>query len=135
MTEAELRAIDGPTLTRLAWDLGLAPPYATVDEEDPAMYRVPLFPEAPGYDWGWWEPHENVAQADAVFRSLRDRGWDTDIQWWQHGEESLVTAHKRDAQNKLMLCQEKFGAEGEPCEAITLLRCAVLAVWHDRKEP
>lgn len=66
LTPEQIRQLDGPILTRLAWELGLAPSGADLWGDE--MY------DFSGREL--WEPHRNLVQADAVFRRLREYGWE-----------------------------------------------------------
>lgn len=106
MTPDEIKDLDGPVLTRLAWDLGLAPP------------------ERGGM--GEWQPHASLDQAYAVFRQLRSHGWCTIVKQypqaptsvghvsaWRFGDWDTITA--------------TFGDDPQE-EARALLQVACLAV-------
>jgi hypothetical protein len=71
MTEAEILALEGPGLTWCAFSLGLFPagddPEHT-GEVDAVTGEITYWHN---HDWTEWRPHENLAQADALFRSLR----------------------------------------------------------------
>ena len=112
-TPDEIRVFDGPALTKLAWRLGLAPPGAW-----PWPYDVPSM----GVDGACWEPHLALAQADAVFRCLRARGWTTSVAWFaddrQHGDVFAATQGRAVGVH---------WPRDVPTEALALLRCAVLA--------
>ena len=72
MTEQEIRAMDGEQLTQAAWALGLAPHGVRR-----SRVAATFFDE----DERAWKPHERIAQADAVLRGLRTRGWIYSQSW------------------------------------------------------
>lgn len=125
MTEQELRALDGPALTVEAFRQGLAPKDVQVDEEDATVYRIPLhFHEWQGYfEWDFWEPHINLAQADAVLRKLREQGWGSQ-QCWSPGHPQLAPGYV-EVSNATHQFQAHFTTPSQ--EAHALLLCAVLA--------
>jgi len=108
----DIRAMDGTALTRLAFDLGLHGLHGSsfTYEEVAVHTRSP------------WAPHVNLAQADAVFRQLRARGWMTSI-LWDAADPRFSTVSAWTAQECFT---ERFTTTAE--EALALLRCAVLAV-------
>lgn len=87
--------MDGPMLTRYALGLGL---FAAVDDPgqtvavDIVTGDVSYFP--PGDGETVWRPHADLAQADAVFRSLRARGWSTSDEWYGTLGYGVVLARK-----------------------------------------
>lgn len=73
--------------------------------------------------WVPWEPHLNVAQADAVFRQLRGRGWTTSVSWYIQMRHGMVSVR-----NRAQHFEQLYGRAGDESEAMALLWCAVLAV-------
>jgi hypothetical protein len=70
-SEDAIRAMDGATLTELAWAL----------EAHPAL-RCPLSDEGIArFLPGPWEPYQCLAQAEVVFRDLRAQGWMLSNSW------------------------------------------------------
>ena len=99
-----LSHLDGPALTLLAWELGLAPQHWTPIDKP-------------------WRPHEDLAQADAVFRGLRAHGWNTAVEWYAPGAFGDISASHGSHMIKIT-----WGSgEDETSEPLALLRCAVLA--------
>lgn len=132
MTTDEIRVLDGPALTRLAFELGLTP-------ESPDRF----YPTKDAYatfmlhgQWYAWRPHADLAQADAVFRSLRLRGWH--IHHYSAQEESVgqvvfvgtCEVSNLDHVKHLTFWSTAAGNDRriERSEALALLRCACLAV-------
>ena len=85
MENEDIRAMDGPALTRLAWELGLAPDWVRWDAS--WLGQGILYPcninrhgiiEASSHPW---TPDRDLVQADDVFRQLRARGWRTRCTW------------------------------------------------------
>lgn len=124
MTTDEIRALDGPALTRLAWELGLAPAGASV-----AGGLVWFSSEA--WETHTWTPHANLAQADAVFRQLRALGWDTFQGYDAQHQWAWVTAWKV---RLLATIEEKWQEPNAGAESLALLRCAVQAVASEAEE-
>lgn len=121
VTPDALRAMDGSALTRLAWELGLAPESVTthpLDVYGSGKCYINGDERAP------WEPHTNLAQADAVFRSLRTRGWSTAAYWFQAGTYGHTQAHRAGGYGSL------YWGEGDDIasEPHALLLTSVLAV-------
>ena len=108
-----LRTCDGATLARRAWYLGLAPP--RVEPLDDGLWDHSTD--------GWWTPHLTLAQADAVWRLLRDQGWMLSDSWVPQrppGRQGYLEAIKGG---------RHIGVHYTPTdEACALVRCAVLAL-------
>ena len=125
MDEQAIRALDGAGLTRLAWTLGLAPPpppgLPTAWEGAEQIIFVFRGPQ----EYIPWEPHIALPQADAVFLSLRGRGWSTSVVWWadsrQYGE-AWASCSMRSHSVRWPL--------DVPSEEHALLLTAVLVVNH-----
>jgi hypothetical protein len=112
--------MDGATLARLAHILGLAPdsvqPFCGIDDFL--------------YDYGArqpWEPHIDLAQADAVLRTLRAYGWSI-LQEWDGGRACGIVevtwgAPQGDAVPRAYACANHRGHD----EAHALLLVACLA--------
>lgn len=124
LTPEEIRGMDGPALTRLAYQLGLA--MGALAMQDPragTMYIV---------DWIGREfrPHTNMRQADAVFRQLRAQHFVTEIRGNYEGGTCLVIpqCHAPKAiQTWWAQCADRDNLI-DGSEALALLRCACLAV-------
>lgn len=90
MNREMILAMDGPALVRLAWELGLAP--EDVQWPPGCAYAYDAEEHA-------WRPWSRLAQADAVFRQLRTRGWTTACTWFgddrQYGEAWVGCAGAR----------------------------------------
>lgn len=125
MTADEIRALDGPGLTQLAFTLGLAP-CDPVGRPYFSAYTFPhsgktIYHDAAGEVW---EPDRFLAQADAVFRQLRARGWMLCNSW--RPARCVGRQGYLEAINGLVHIGEHYtDARDEP---LALLRCAVLAV-------
>jgi hypothetical protein len=117
-----IRVLDGPELTKLAFQLGLGG--ATRKYVGKAGTRLAA-PAAEDDLLDLWEPHENLAQADAVFRSLRARGWTTSVCWFaddrQAGEVWAGTQGRRAV-------SVAWTGDDPAAEARALLLCTCLAV-------
>ena len=114
-----LRACDGATLTEMAWQLDLAP--ASVEPIDG------LFWDRSAVDW--WAPHLTLPEADAVWRRLRNLGWQLSNTWYPYRPADLqgyLVATKGT-----MYIEGHYAAEEETC---ALLRCAVLALATEHEE-
>ena len=116
-TAEEIRALDGPGLTKLAWELGLAPQAVQWhDQKNGFRERLLWEREVP------WRPHVCLTQADVVFRGLRARGWTTSVAWFaddrQHGDVFAATQGRAVGVH---------WPRDVPTEAMALLLCAVLA--------
>lgn len=124
-----IRAMDGPALTRMAWEMGLFPPAWEVAQSQTGPYLVcwddrHFFVER-------CEPHVNLAQADVVFRSLRGRGWRT----VQEGttQYGVCQVHAPPCG---MLADTRWNALADTIdrtESLALLRCSVLAVTREQE--
>ena len=112
-TPDAIRQLDGPALCLLAYELGLAPEGAWVGWPSPGDVCV---------DRDLWRPQTDLDTADAVFRSLRARGWTTSCCWFaddrQHGDVFAATQGRAVGVH--------WPRDG-PTEAMALLLCAVLA--------
>jgi hypothetical protein len=127
LTETEIRALDGPALTRLAWELGLAPDDVAARGNGSLVFRID---GRYGYMLsGDWQPHLNLAQADAVFRGLRELGWATTVIHDERG--GIVHTYPLPRKNPAMAWQADFYIPDE--EAAAILRCAVLAAWSTQQ--
>ena len=112
---------DGATLTRAAWTLGLAPTSVevidlwTIDRREDSYWDC--------QQQCWWTPHLTLAQADAVWRRLRDQGWMLSNSWVPQrppGRQGYLEAIKGGLH---------IGIHYTPTEeACALVRCAVLAL-------
>ena len=116
-----IRTMDGPTLTQMAFDLGLAPEGSTV-------YRHPygtciLLDD----DYGQrWAPHDNLHQSETIFRHLRTKGWHCARSYSSHsGAVSCARGPIADSPEAITV---HFGPGCADTEAMALLRCAVLAM-------
>lgn len=117
-TEAEIRAMDGPSLTRAAGALGLAPDETRSVGQKILRYLTAL--SAPPIPW---EPHRDIVDAEGVFRQLRARGFTTSVVWlaeYQRGEAWASCG------GNAVACVQ--WPRDVPTEALALLLCAVLAV-------
>ena len=114
-----LRACDGATLTEMAWQLGLAP--ASVEPIDG------LFWDRSAVDW--WAPHLTLPEADAVWRRLRNLGWQLSNTWRPAFPPDLQ-GHLEAAKASLYI-DVHYAAEEE---TMALLRCAVLALATEREK-
>jgi hypothetical protein len=132
----EIRALDGPALTRLAWEWGMAPS-DVVPVDSPV--HAPMFAvkcQSPGLHTFWlpWAPSTDLAQADAVFRQLRARGWYCGTTWDPTGATTQVNVWHPSVGRQSHIAV-RYGWEGENHEALALLRCAVLAVASEAASP
>lgn len=75
-TDAEtITKLDGPALSRLAWQLGLAPTeVVSIGQHALVM--------ATGRHLRAWAPHWDLEAASAVFRQLRAREYTTSCVWY-----------------------------------------------------
>lgn len=113
-SEEEIRGADGPALDRMASTLGLGPSalkhFGATKLYDVVAEKL-------------WEPHYDIAQADAVFRQLRARGWTTHLDWYATDTRGTTVAF---IATQYFEC--RWGLhEWDTQEALALLRCAVLA--------
>jgi hypothetical protein len=123
---AAIRQLDAAGLTLLAHQLGLSPEGAA------------LWPETAWvYDFGAgvpWEPCVHLSQADAVFRGLRARGWNTRASYEhvidQGGDYAggEVEAYGCEHCHKPSASAAWRSRDGEAGEARALLLVAVLVV-------
>lgn len=76
MTETEILALDGLALTEMAHRYNLAPENVlTLWDMETDAFRGCWYHNYHGEPLDAWQPHENLAQADALFRSLRTHPW------------------------------------------------------------
>lgn len=111
--------MDGEALRDLAFALGLAP--AGVYLADWHGRRLYLHDGAPH-----WEPQTTLAQADAVFRQLRVRGWTTAHSWYTQLGHGLISVRNMRAH-----FEQFYGRPQDESEALGMLRCACLAAAHE----
>lgn len=124
-TADAIRAMDGPALTRVAWEMGLDP--RDLVGRRYFCWECRSWGEAPIDASGTiWRPHERVDQADAVFRQLRQRGWATVAKWWPM--RGLLSGGCAEAMSLTGggLYTVEYATQAE--EALALLRCSVLAM-------
>jgi hypothetical protein len=122
-SEAEIYAMDGLELTRLAWQLGLAPRHAVVSCGVGYWVESAKVP---------WEPHGTLTQADALFRSLRSRRWSTLVDG--QDDYGFCQATHLSTLVKVITWWSLAPQRGEnidATEALALTRCAVLAAYKD----
>ena len=128
MTDSDIRALDGPALSRLAYELGLAPlgtvAVCEVDHRDsghgtPALWLIHI--------WEKWEPHRRLDHANAVFRCLRRWGCATALHWTPGGWQSTEAWVYLDRRG-FAASWPPDGSDAE--EATALLLVSVLAVQH-----
>ncbi len=137
-TPKAVRALDGPALTHRAWHLGLAPlrtgarPLVAWEGSHGEVFL------ATDDGYSVWEPHVDLAQADAVFRRLRAQDWETQVTWFPWSSYGLVSVVRRTREGQFITARSTtFVLPGEqrqlPDELVThneahaLLLCAVLA--------
>mgnify|MGYP001559372596 CR=1 FL=1 len=124
LTSDAIRALDGPALTRLAWELGLASPgYVLIQPGEYVGVDLPHY--------NVWRPHVTLAQADAVFRSLREHGMTTSVVWFgdaRHYGEAWVCIEG------LRAVSVKWPTD-VPTEAQALLLASVLAIVSEKGSP
>lgn len=120
MTGEQIYALGGPALTQVAYTLGLAPP-------DAQMYRAgEAWLVGPGGAYQHWQPHTNIAHAEAGLRMLRVDGWRTRVSGGS--EDGEAYAEKRIGEGRQDYARVRVGWPVEaPTEALALLLCAVLA--------
>lgn len=123
LTPAQIEALDGPALTRLAWELGLAP-QGTESKGQRILAYLTALTQPPVI----WRPHEDVAQADAVFRGLRAHGWWTDVQG--DADDGWCRATREGVEE-----EQCWPSATAPTEAHALVLVSILAVAHDRAQP
>lgn len=119
--EATIRALDGDALARLAILLGLAPDGTKYMEVAHGYYTDTTTPTR---QWVRWEPHTDIAQADAVLRKLRQYGWMLrvfSIAHWGRVEA------EDDGHVKHLAEWDTDNQREDTSEAMALLRCACLA--------
>ena len=120
MNPETIRQLDGPALTRLAFELGLAP--EGTELVNPGGHYEYAFRGT------WWHPHDYLALADAVLRDLRADGYHTGVSGNSGGGVVLVHNHHTWVRVGWGNALAMVGAETEGSECMALLRCAVLAV-------
>jgi hypothetical protein len=109
---AAIRTLDGPALTVLACELGLAP----------AGFR-------PGDPWS---PHLHLAQAYGVLDALAARGWETHLTISPDGSGNVWVGRGRSERSHQSAV--RFGRDEELTRAHALLLVAVLAVVSSKQE-
>ncbi len=134
MTAQDIRAMDGPALTRVAWALGLALPCGPGQQIQEDMESVWVCRQG---RYGFirerrWEPHTDLDQAHGVFRQLRARGWYCETSWSPRGGQVNVW-HPPSVLQSHIVC--RYGQAGQDTEALALLRVSVLAVASEPQEP
>lgn len=128
-TETDIRSMDDATLTQLAYDLGLAPasvsPYGTdlwICEQEA----------------GPWEPSRNLAQAEALFRQLRARGWITRNTFDPSEHRGSVTVMRPDTEpgtaDLQTMCSAGYATEREEARALVLVSVLALASEQQQKD-
>lgn len=140
LSSEQIRGLDGPALTRLAWHFGLAPPGARNDVDDHGIRAAgTVYLSRSRKPGAWdvddlvpWVPDVNLPQAYDVFIHLRAHGWNTASYWYGPADYGVVEA-SRYRQGAWHAHRVRFGPAWEP-EALALLRCAVLAVASDREQ-
>lgn len=133
--EATIRAMDGKTLTGLAWAIGLAPTRVEPLPGQEASFGLFLYDSPRRLNYTLlelWQPHADLAQADAVFRQLRALGWDTHVQYFVEEGRGKVWALQQTGESSghgsVVPWQRETG------EAEALLRCACLALASERQK-
>lgn len=122
-TPEAIRALDGPALDFLAYTLGLAPA------------RLPAGISSAWFATHAWHPHTILRQADAVFRRLRARGWNTSHEYHQIAP-CYIPQIKRGGCGCVAAYHPATGAHlfaqyrDEAQEAHALLLVSVLALCH-----
>ena len=125
MTEEEIRLLDGPALAQLAYEYGVAPCSAVRDSNGTFWAE-----EGAHGQWVAWQPWEVLAQANAMFRQLRARRWNT----FQGYDETYQFGHATAFKPRVSTtreCQWQL-ATGERGEAYALTLCTVLAVASEQ---
>lgn len=126
MTAEDIRRLDGPALSRLAYDLGLAP-------EDASLWPGPDGHEYPYANRAFWEPHADLPAADTLFRGLRAQGWDTHVQYFATTGTGQIGAWKTGTGQRLAGALLQWPTAENPTEALALVRVGVLAVASTRE--
>jgi hypothetical protein len=80
-----------------------------------------------------WQPHEDLAQADAVFRALRARGWQTVNNYAQGHPFVAVIQWRSQEHPRQRRYDVDYDQPGQPREAQALLLVSVLAVASDQE--
>lgn len=136
-----LRRLDGPQLTAVAWTLDLMPPGHFL--ETAVLLHVPQAALAQGpIGWGHrtrWAPHERLDQAGDLLRTVRARGYITDV---YAGEDfgrvwitpSVVRFPRSTPQDGVLTLWGlgEPGTPADPTEVLALLRACVLALARCR---
>lgn len=139
-SEDEILAMEGPVLTRLAFDLGLA-------IEDTAVLGDEVWRYDDDNPYGrallyTWEPYRNITQAREVFFDrLENRGFITNRYAGSgfgraYAKESARIGWKR-GRPYMVETLWGMGEPGNPAEvteALALLRCACLAVAAQQRQ-
>lgn len=133
--DAEIRAMEGPALTRLAYELGLAP--EAYNEE--SKLHGPCMTVVCEYDccnWReYWQPHNDIEQARQVFLdALPALGvvvtWYAAELFGRVSAKLSVTRYSiRVSSASIEECLRGIGEPGNPAEAsaaMAVLRCACL---------
>lgn len=136
-TDQDLLAMDGPALTRVAWEFGLAPPGALTLPHG-------MMTPCGGWDGGVrWTPDTHIAQANALLRLLRTQGFLTSVSAGADCGRVAVTSRGRSVppegpplprETECRWGIGEPGAPAEPRECLALLRCACLAVVRQLRE-
>ena len=108
MNPETIRQLDGPALTRLAFELGLAP--EGTELVNPGGHYEYAFRGT------WWHPHDYLALADAVLRDLRAEGYHTGVSGNSGGGVVLrLFAHFEEIEIEVSVVQDGT-AEVVACE-------------------
>ena len=121
MTQDDIRALNGPALTRLAWELGLAPQGSkalTFFGGERSHYYT--------HEETLWEPCENLVQADAVFRGLRVQHWHTANAYY--GDDGFGKVSVRREQRSIAVYYNE--GQDSPTEAHAMLLVSVMAMMN-----
>lgn len=137
LTDAEILAMDGPTLTHLAYELGLAP-----DGLDASYQHEAYCPDCAQSTMAHWHPHEDVQQAREIcFDRLTAHGWFFNYYVGHGWGRIYATLPVRiDVPRRRLATRVVLWGTGEPerppepSEALALLRCACLTVALLRRE-
>jgi hypothetical protein len=123
-TADEMRTMDGPTLTRCAHQLGLAPAEVWWDAASAGEVSGPCYQDHHGTlcpNSQPWEPHVDLAQADAVLRKLREYGYRTYNEYFPAADVGCVNV------NSQSYGTQAWYGDGRATEAHALLLVACLA--------
>ena len=125
---AAIMALDGPDLTLLAFELGMAPEGSMLWPDAGCVY------DSAGR--ACWEPHANLVQADAVLRRLRTHGWHTSVRGARQSG-TVCTEYAGDDEALLVTSAVMVTWPGREAdtEAMALERCAVLAMASAKTSP